>query len=126
MKKTTIRKKAIKKWVLPGGKVYGIADPEAMGEKKMKKIYETQITTTPVGWTCPRCGGGVAPGIDRCPCTVSVPVTLPLKPWWYIPYWYTYTTAEMDNCLLAAFFRDNPHETAAFISCSCSRCSPQF
>ena len=92
----------------------------------MKKIYETQIKTTPVGWTCPRCGGGVAPGINRCPC-VSIPVTSPLKPWHIPVSWrYTDTTMETDDCLLAAFFRANPRETAAFISCSCSRCSPRF
>lgn len=22
----------------------------------------------PVGWLCPRCGAGVAPGVEACPC----------------------------------------------------------
>lgn len=32
-------------------------------------------TTTPLnsGWVCPRCGSGVSPHKDVCPCNVSVP-----------------------------------------------------
>lgn len=26
-----------------------------------------------VGWTCPKCGGGVSPFVDRCPCTPFPP-----------------------------------------------------
>jgi hypothetical protein len=31
---------------------------------------------SPVGWTCPVCGGGVAPWLSRCPC---VPEPKPKK-----------------------------------------------
>lgn len=36
----------------------------------------------PRGWLCPACGGGVAPGVERCPCVaiaraVSVPFVQP-------------------------------------------------
>lgn len=26
-----------------------------------------------LGWTCPNCGSGLAPHVDRCPCTVAYP-----------------------------------------------------
>jgi len=28
-----------------------------------------------MGWKCPCCGGGVAPGVERCPCTPIVTIT---------------------------------------------------
>lgn len=31
----------------------------------------------PRGWLCPACGGGVAPGIHRCPCVALAPVSVP-------------------------------------------------
>ena len=51
------------------------------------------------GWVCPSCGGGCAPGVNRCPCT-PIPMnitcnpynqqTLPCNPFSpYIQYYYT-------------------------------------
>ena len=33
------------------------------------------------GWTCPVCGGGMAPTATRCPCVTLVPRTVPQTPW---------------------------------------------
>jgi hypothetical protein len=37
---------------------------------KCYEKYEKYMTPTiiQVGWQCPCCGGGVAPGVERCPC----------------------------------------------------------
>lgn len=34
--------------------------------KKQQKFVQMPML---MGWVCPKCNGGVAPGVDRCPCT---------------------------------------------------------
>lgn len=45
--------------------------------KKQQKFVQMPML---MGWVCPKCNGGVAPGVDRCPCT-PVP--------YYGGYWTT-------------------------------------
>ena len=44
-----------------------------MGESSVPvqtcQCYQTYNTPILMGWKCPCCGGGVAPGVERCPCT---------------------------------------------------------
>ena len=41
------------------------------------------VTLTLTGWKCPTCGGGVAPFIQRCPCTPPSPQW---DDWWNTLY----------------------------------------
>lgn len=36
-----------------------------------------------IGWLCPKCGAGVAPHVDKCPCSgvVALPFPVPCEPW---------------------------------------------
>lgn len=36
-----------------------------------------------LGWICPKCGAGVAPHMDKCPCSGfgTLPFPLPCVPW---------------------------------------------
>lgn len=50
------------------------------------------------GWTCPKCGCGVSPDVERCPCASAVGPGLPGTPNFYQPgqtptYWPYYVPA---------------------------------
>ena len=49
------------------------------------------------GWICPKCGAGVNPDRDSCPCVVAQPVYIPAPPT-YVPVPYpSPTTPEHPN-----------------------------
>ena len=66
------------------------------------------------GWICPKCQRVYSPSTAECAtCNQS------LVPHPYLP-------TPITPCAIEEFFKNNPGEKAAYISCMCPRCTPQY
>lgn len=48
---------------------------EALKSNEPYDPYEPPFIHPPVGWTCPNCNAGIAPGVDVCPHCAPVKIT---------------------------------------------------
>ncbi len=74
------------------------------------------FNTEPKGWICPKCGSGVAPNVNICPCNEPLGHT-------QIDYG---NHCLHDNCTVCAGtgIKKSGDACIHHLSCSCPKCSP--
>ena len=83
------------------------------------------------GWVCPRCKRSNAPDVKTCECSVIVkdikyPFPAPSSTIPITDKFIRWTDADLENCMIARFFKDNPKAKSCMISCPCKKCRPSM